>query len=138
MAVRCELLPSMQLGYKCVHARPSSVCSGGQLAHAAIWGQDGGIWAQVCMQFCARRSGLVMYGSFAATSAPGKRVPGKRALLSRALPQDASFPAVTPEEIAALVAGFNDPSQLAMVRAAHEWVASCARLSGMRVLVAGA
>lgn len=48
---------------------------GGQLAHAAIWGQDGGIWAQ-----------------------------------------DASFPAVTPEEIAALVAGFNDPSGLAQVR----------------------
>ncbi|KAL4450661.1 hypothetical protein ABPG77_001017 [Micractinium sp. CCAP 211/92] len=45
---------------------------GGQLAHAAIWGQDGGIWAQ-----------------------------------------DASFPAVTPEEIAALVAGFTDPSALA-------------------------
>ncbi len=33
-----------------------------------------------------------------------------------ALPQDASFPEVTPEEIAAIVAGFNDPSQLAMVR----------------------
>lgn len=47
---------------------------GGQLAHAAIWGQDGGIWAQ-----------------------------------------DASFPAVTPEEIAALVAGFTDPSALAQV-----------------------
>lgn len=45
---------------------------GGQLAHAAIWGQDGGVWAQ-----------------------------------------DASFPEVTPEEIAALVAGFDDPSKLA-------------------------
>lgn len=48
---------------------------GGQLDHAAIWGQDGGIWAQ-----------------------------------------DASFPAVTPEEIAALVAGFSDSSALAQVR----------------------
>jgi len=48
---------------------------GGQLAHAAIWGQDSGVWAQ-----------------------------------------DAGFPAVTPEEIAVLVAGFNDPAQLAQVR----------------------
>lgn len=45
---------------------------GGQLAHSAIWGQDGGIWAQ-----------------------------------------DEGFPPVKPGEIAALVAGFLDPTNLA-------------------------
>lgn len=139
MAGRCELLPGMQLGYKRVHARPSSVCSGGQLAHAAIWGQDGGIWAQVCIECCALQKRVDDVRFACCHASPRLRAySGKRALLSRALAQDASFPAVTPEEIAALVAGFNDPSQLAMVRAAHELVASCVRLFGMLFLVAGA
>lgn len=46
---------------------------------------------------------------------------------SHALLQDAAFPEVTPEEIAAIVAGFNDTSQLAMVRACWWGAATRAR-----------
>lgn len=48
--------------------------SGGQLQHAAILGQDGGIWAA-----------------------------------------SASFPPITPAEVASLVEGFGDSSKLAQV-----------------------
>jgi hypothetical protein len=51
--------------------------SGGQLAHAAIVGTDGSVWAE-----------------------------------------SNGFPAITEQEIAAIVKGFDDPSQLAQV-AAH-------------------
>lgn len=45
--------------------------------------------------------------------------------------QDANFPAVTPEEIAALVAGFNDSSQLAMVGVwVGGWVGACQQAGG--------
>lgn len=96
---------------------------GGQLAHAAIWGQDGGVWAQVRCRPCLGAAGgpprvPLRSACFASTSAHLRYAyhqPTRACLPSTIRVQDAGFPEVTPEEIAALVAGFNDPSKLAQV-----------------------